>query len=155
MSFSFTDHTMLRWLLTLMSLYSISTIKVGEILQAIYVPQTIGNNPLFVFQFSNSCNECLCYKLGSGASFNIINCVKDIRSCFYYANFSTNYTFRTNNNASVYLFQLPPVLSTTARMTSIVPPTETSMVASTKAATTSARYTSTFLFPLTDPKTIP
>ena len=155
MSFSFTDYTMHRCFLVLMSLCTISTIRVGEILQAIYMPQIISNNPPFVFQFSNSCNECLCYKLGSDASFNIINCVKDIRSCFYYANFSTNYTFRANNNVSVYLFQLPPVLSTTARMTSIVPSTETSMDASTKAATTSAIYTSTFLFFLTDQKTIP
>ena len=142
MLFSFTDYTMLRWFLVLMSLYTTSTVRVGEIMRAIYMPQTISSNSPFMIQFASSCNECLCYKLRSDASFHIINCVKDLRSCFYYANFSTNYTFLANDNVSVYLFQLPPALPTTVRMTSVVPSTESSMTASTKAATTSAIHTS-------------
>ena len=141
-SFSDTNYTMFRWFLVLLNLCAISTVRVGEMLQAVYMPQATSIDPPFLFRFSNSCNECLCYRLGSNESYNIINCVKDIRSCYLYTNFSTNYTFQANNNGSVYLFQPPPALPTTIRMTSTAPSAVTSVVAPTDTATTSVIYTS-------------
>ncbi|CAF1537536.1 unnamed protein product [Adineta ricciae] len=122
-------------------MYIVSTLRIGRISQSIYVPDPAIINPSLTFQFSNSCNECLCYIIDSTRNYSIINCVQDGRLCSYYTNFSSIYAFLENNNASVYLFQLPPIPSTPTQMLSTMSSTITSIVSSIKTVLTTVQTT--------------
>ena len=132
---------MFRWYLLLLNLCIVSTLRIGTISQSIYVPDPANISPSLIFQFSSSCNECLCYIIDSTRNYSIINCLHDGRLCSYYTNFSSIYTFLENNNASVYLFQSPPVPSTPTQMLSTILSTTTSIVASAKTVLTTLQTT--------------
>ena len=129
--------TMLPWWLFFISLYSVSTVKIGQISHGIYVPQPVGTNASYMFHFSMSCNECLCYALSSNISYVAINCISNTQWCSFYTDFSTDYSFEWNVDASVYFFQPFPTRTTAGSIISTALPLTTMTTATTSRISTS------------------
>jgi hypothetical protein len=93
---------------------STSEIMIGKLSHQIYVPSSPIINPPIVFNYSNSCSECLCYAVSSTTiSYVAINCLTDRHLCLCYTSYASNYSFQSNITSDLYFFQLPPSSTTT------------------------------------------
>ena len=128
---------MFPWWLFPLSFYGVSMVQIGKIVNSIYIPQVESVNASIIFQFVMSCNECLCRALSSNTTYAVINCERNARWCSYYMNFSTNYTFATDVNSSVYLFQSSPIDSVAISTTSASFSTALSVTSRTSVQSTS------------------
>jgi hypothetical protein len=95
-----------------------SGIVVGKVIHQIYVPLPPNDRPAISFNYSIRCDECLCYAFSSTTiPYVVLNCLANRHVCWFYTNYTTNYSFQWNSTRYLYFFQLPPHPMTTISST--------------------------------------
>jgi hypothetical protein len=99
-------------LLLLTSLETSANIQIGTIRTAWWNQSTTS-----VWNWTTSCNECICAMVMSFWNVVGLNCLVTSRTCYLFANYSTDSPRMTSNATSTFYFRTLPPTSTPAPMT--------------------------------------
>ncbi|UJR28914.1 hypothetical protein I4U23_010132 [Adineta vaga] len=135
----------------------VRSISIGKLSHQIFIPTPPLLSVSISYNYTSTCNECLCYAIQSTTPFVALNCLTNTRTCILYRNYSTDYLFLWNTTSYAYFFQLPTRILTTVAsqittyQTSV--PMITTYQTSTQKITTVSSTSSTSTTP--DPCTVP